>query len=246
MHRRPLALLTFDIDDTLYSTTEFARLARENALRAMLQSGLKAPFERAAAELAEVIQEFGSNDQHHFDRLLQRLPPETCAGCHPAVLVAAGVTAYHRTVHDQLKLCDDVLDALRGLRAAGFRLGVLSQGLTAKQAQKLVRLGVLPFLDPRAIFFNELVGYSKNNPKFYLHVAQKLALQPERCLHAGDRLDRDVEPARRAGWLAALICRAGPVPPGDTQPTYRVRDFRELAEQVARDFAPVPEGASAG
>jgi radical SAM protein with 4Fe4S-binding SPASM domain len=42
-------------------------------------------------------------------------------------------------------------------------MGVVSQGWTVKQAQKLARLRVLPFLDKRVLFFSEQMGMSKSN-----------------------------------------------------------------------------------
>src|SRR5437667_358533 len=75
--KHALALLTFDIDDTLYSSTEFARLARENSLKAMIAAGLKIDLKAAIAELDEVVAEFSSNDEHHFDRMLERVPSTT-------------------------------------------------------------------------------------------------------------------------------------------------------------------------
>lgn len=56
-----LQAILFDIDDTLFSTTEFARKARRNAVRAMIQAGLDVPEEVVLKELDEVLAEFSSN-----------------------------------------------------------------------------------------------------------------------------------------------------------------------------------------
>src|SRR5205085_7117839 len=96
--KHPLALITFDIDDTLYASTDFARMARENALKAMIDAGLNVTLEQAAAELDEVVSEFSSNDEHHFDRLLKRIPNACLCGFNPAILVAIGVAEYHDTI----------------------------------------------------------------------------------------------------------------------------------------------------
>src|ERR1700753_3141123 len=81
--KHKLSLITFDIDDTLYASTDFARTARDNALRAMIASGMDLPFEDAVAELDEVVSEFSSNDEHHFDRLLDRIPQKALSGFNP-------------------------------------------------------------------------------------------------------------------------------------------------------------------
>jgi len=238
--KRPLSLISFDIDDTLYSSTDFARLARENALKAMIQAGLDIELKDAIVELHEVVTEFTSNDPNHFDRFLQRLPSRAKAGINPAILVATGVAAYSDTVHDSLMPYEDAFDAFKRLHAGGFRLGVVSQGYTVKQAVKLVRLRLLPYLDKKAIFLSDQLGMSKANPKFYQRCAELLGLPPGQCMHVGDRPDRDIDPANAAGWLTVLNHRSGRYQksPGATPPAYIISNFWDLIETVEREFEP--------
>ena len=63
-----LRAVLFDIDDTLFSTTRFAKAARTNAVRAMVQAGLDLPEELVLKELEEVVSEFTSNYDHHYDQ----------------------------------------------------------------------------------------------------------------------------------------------------------------------------------
>ena len=65
----------FDIDDTLFPTSEFAKRARWNAVKAMVAAGLNASEKDVYAELSEVISEFTSNYGQHFDHLMKRLGP---------------------------------------------------------------------------------------------------------------------------------------------------------------------------
>ena len=51
----------FDIDDTLYDTSEFARLARKAALNVMIDAGLPLSPDEAYDLLREIIKEKGSN-----------------------------------------------------------------------------------------------------------------------------------------------------------------------------------------
>jgi putative hydrolase of the HAD superfamily len=238
--KRPLSLITFDIDDTLYSSTDFARLARENALKAMIQAGLKVDFKIAAAELDEVVSEFTSNDQHHLDRMLQRLGPAALDGINSAVLVAHGVVAYHETVHESLKPYEDALEAFKRLHSIGYRLGIVSQGLTIKQAEKLVRLRILPYVDRQAIFFSDQLAMSKSNPKYFQRAAERCKAQPGQCMHIGDRPDRDIDPANNAGWLTVLNRRTGRYHerPGISPPAYTIHNFFDLIEIIEKEFVP--------
>src|SRR5262245_36906135 len=200
MPRGPLLdVVLFDIDDTLYSTTAFADDARRNALAAMIAQGLDVSEEDGVRELAEVVAEFSSNYDEHLDRLLDRPGPARWGGRNPAVLIAAGVVAYHQTKERQLRPLPDAMSLLRSLHHAHVRAGIISAGLRVKQAEKLVRLGVLPWLDPAAIFFSDQMGVSKPNPKIYAKACEALKVAPHRALYVGDRPATDVAPARQVG-----------------------------------------------
>ena len=105
-----------------------------------------------------------------------------------------------------------------------------------KQAEKLVRLEVLEFLTPSAIFFTDQVGFSKPNPKLYRRVLQRLDLKPQRCLYVGDNPTHDIDPCNREGWSTVRIRRGGrhAAEEGATVPTHEIKDFREL-ERVLQD-----------
>ena len=92
-----LDAIFFDIDDTLFPTTSFAERARRNAVRAMIAAGLDLPEEVVYKELKEVISEFTSNYGNHYGHLLKRLGPEALEHVNPALVIAAGVVAYHDT-----------------------------------------------------------------------------------------------------------------------------------------------------
>ena len=113
-------------------------MARTNAVRAMISMGLRMNEEDCMRELNEVIAEFSSNYEHHFEKLLLRIGEETYRGLNPAVLVASAVSAYHDTKFKQLKPFEDVKPALDALSRTGVRLGVITMGPQVKQAEKLL------------------------------------------------------------------------------------------------------------
>ena len=71
--------------------------------------------------------------------LVVRLPASALKGLNPAVVVAAGVVAYHQTKVQELKPYDDVIFALRRLSKTDLKLGIITGGLAVKQAEKVIR-----------------------------------------------------------------------------------------------------------
>ena len=64
---RELDAIFFDLDDTLFSTSRFAETARRASVDAMCLVGLRMDAEEVMQELREVVAEFSSNFDQHFD-----------------------------------------------------------------------------------------------------------------------------------------------------------------------------------
>jgi putative hydrolase of the HAD superfamily len=236
---KPLDAIFFDIDDTLFSTTVFADKARRAAIDAMIRAGLRADRTDALRELDEVLTEFSSNYGGHFDKVLDRLPPEASEGLNKAVIVAAGVVAYHETKWHELQAHDDVYEVLKWMATTRLIRGIISAGITIKQAEKLVRLKLVEFMTPSAIFFTDQVGFSKPNSKLYRRVLHLLRLEPARCVYVGDNPTHDIDPCNREGWHTVRVRRSGrhADEQGETRPSFEIRDFYELRRILQDEFA---------
>jgi len=229
----------FDIDDTLYSTTEFARRARANALRAMIGAGLRVEFSELLRELEEVISEFSSNYPFHLDKLVGRFGIEKYQNVNPAVIVASGVVEYHHTKFAELHPYPDVLEVLKILSRTDLLLGVITAGITIKQAEKLVRLKVVDYLAPEAIFISDQVGISKPNVKLYLRACSESGLAPQETMYVGDNPRYDIDPCNRIGMVTVRHSRGEKFRDvtGETEPDYEINTFWDLMEILRKDFA---------
>lgn len=198
-----LRAILFDIDDTLFASTVFADRARRSAVEAMVQAGLDVDVEEAYAELVAVVEEFTSNYDRHFDQLVLRLHDHLRKGVHPAIVIASGVQAYHAT-KQHLHPFPDALRVLDALRRTSLVRGVVSNGWTVKQAEKLVRLGLANAFSPGAIFISEEIGVAKPHPRIFLVACEGLGIQPAEALYVGDDPVKDVDPAHEAGLFTFL------------------------------------------
>ncbi len=244
MPRRPAAkksrikAIFFDVDDTLFSTSDFAAIARRNGVEAMVRLGLKANPDELLRELQEVVQEFTSNYEHHFDKLLARIPPSRYAGINPAMLVASAIVAYHETKFRQLHPYNDVIEVLSLLARSNLIRGVITAGVTIKQAEKLLRLNVYPFFTPTAIFISDQIGIGKPNPKLYSRACEIAKVKPQEAMYVGDNPAHDIDPANSIGMITVLNRRSPKVVlvHGQTTPRHEIYDFWDLLKLVREEY----------
>jgi len=235
---RPLRVLFFDIDDTVYSTSEFSHAARQNAVRAMIKAGLQISEDDLQRELDEVIQEFGSNYEHHLDKLVQRLPASACANVLPIIAVAAGMVAYHQTKFRQFAPYEDAIAVLGQLRERGLRLGIITAGVAIKQAEKIVRLGLHQIVEAANIYITDLIGIAKTNPKIYLRACKEAGAEPGACLYVGDNPTVDVEVPSRIGMRTALSRRSGKYASVELRvpPDHIIHNFWDMLEIIEKEY----------
>lgn len=232
-----LKAVFFDIDDTLFSTTDFASKARRAAVEAMRRRGLRLPTEHILRELQEVIVEFSSNHEHHFDKLLLRLPRRAWDGVNPAILVAAGVQAYHDAKFRQLRPYPDVPPVLARLARTDLVRGIITAGLEVKQADKLLRLGLYDYFTPTAIFISDQIGISKPNAKLFQRACDEVGVAPRETMYVGDHPTHDVDPANALGMITVHLRRGKHAPEqGRTKPAYALKNFKELLTVLRKDF----------
>src|SRR5690606_36779285 len=105
-----------------------------------------------------------------------------------------------------LMLLPGALEALRSLRDAGFKLGVLANQ-PASALDDLRRLGVESPLDD--IWLSDAVGLHQPDPAFFQLALDAWGLPAGRVAYVGDRRDNDIGPAKRLG-LYTVRLRVGP------------------------------------
>lgn len=131
----------------------------------------------------------------------------------------AGAAAWH--------VFPEVPEALRGLRARGLRLAVVSN-FDGRLVPLLGALGVAPLVD--RIVHSTRAGAAKPDPRIFAEALAVLAVPAAAALHVGDRVDADVDGARAAGMRAALLDRSGKSPaPAGAVAVASLRDLIALA-----------------
>lgn len=122
-----------------------------------------------------------------------------------------------------LELFPDAVETVRGLRARGIRVGVLTNGPAETQRRKLDSFGLAGELD--AVAISGELGFAKPDARAFHAAVALLRLAPPEVAMVGDSLVNDVAGALGAGLGAAVWVEqaAGELPAG-------ARLARELAE----------------
>ncbi|MCH2112678.1 MAG: HAD family hydrolase, partial [Planctomycetes bacterium] len=128
---------------------------------------------------------------------------------------------------------------LEDLSRTDLKLGIISAGLTSKQMEKVLRLGIDRFLDSSLIFITDQVGIAKSNAELYRLACSTAGVEPGASLHVGDHPLHDMDSAKKAGMITALHAGSGKYAPlkSVTEPDYRVADLGELRALLASEFS---------
>lgn len=123
----------------------------------------------------------------------------------------------------------DAASTLKRLRAAGYRLGIISNW-DPRLEQLCASQGLARHFE--VIVASEAVGYAKPGPRIFRRALEAVGLTPERAVHVGDNPLADVEGARAVGMAAVLLDRDGRAD-GAYAPT--ISTLSELPELLRRD-----------
>jgi putative hydrolase of the HAD superfamily len=188
----------FDIDDTLYDTSGFAKLARKAAIGVMIDAGLPLSSDEAYKLLREIIKEKGSNYDKHFNVLTKQV-----FGEEKPLLIALGMITYHNVKFALLRLFPETIPTLIYLKSQGYHLGVISNGITIKQWEKLIRLGLHHFFDE--VITSEEVGAEKPDKKIFQQALDRMECKAENSIMIGNKFSEDILGAIDIGMDAILV-----------------------------------------
>lgn len=118
----------------------------------------------------------------------------------------------------------NLLETLDGLRDAGVRLGMITNGRALMQNRKIDRLGVRPYFE--TIVISEVAGVRKPDPRIFSLALDRLGVDASSAAYVGDHPEADVLGARRSGLVA--IWRRDPFFEEPTDVDHVIDDLSEL------------------
>jgi len=222
MNPTPAAVF-FDLDDTLHDDSLAYRSAAGVVARTMAsERGVDAErlldaYVRQADEFWQTLSPAAFSTSLAGLRATMWGAALREIGIDDAALAQRCAVAYDDARRGALELWPGVARLLAGLRHAGMKLALITNGLVETHREKIEILGLASSFDTMLIADD--VGLLKPDPEIFLLAARRLEVEPARCVMVGDRFERDVEGAHAAGMRAVwLDLHDSGVPPGKRAP----------------------------
>jgi putative hydrolase of the HAD superfamily len=132
----------------------------------------------------------------------------------------------HRERHLWCSVHERTHESLRRLRAAGLRLGIVSNS-DGRVEEALAASGLRDYFE--VVMDSSLVGVEKPDPKIFRAALDALGVAPEEALYVGDLYEVDVVGARAAGMEAVLFA---PSSSGPARPCPTAGSIEELVDAL--------------
>lgn len=189
----------FDLDDTLYPEIDFA----------------KSGFRRVARYAKE---RYGYDDVILYDRFLELLQTIGRGQVFDKVISETGLVKkeivytflhVYRTHIPNIDLYSDVPTTLMKMKSNGYRLGLITDGASVVQANKIEALGIKMYFD-RIICTDDLGRDQwKPSPVPFLVMCEYLGVQPGEATYIGNDVAKDFYAPNILGMSTIQIVRSG-------------------------------------
>lgn len=219
--------MIFDLDDTLYDESEYVNQAFANTAdylaRRLGREDRKDEFHRRMLELVE---------QNGRGRVFDLLCGEAGIDINIGELVEA-----YRSTRPSLKLYPDAEQILRELEERGIRTGLITDGCSRVQHEKIIALGLDTRLD--SVVVTGDFGICKPQVEAYEKCLEALECVPREAAYVGDNPRKDFIGARALGMKTFRILRERGMymsiqaEPG-CEAEYNIRSLTELATWIHR------------
>lgn len=141
---------------------------------------------------------------------------------------------WYRPLAEKGRIEPNTSATLRTLRQMGLRLGILSNTFVHGSTldRHLKQVGLLEFFDLR--LYSYQFSFRKPDPRIFLEAARQMQTEPQKVVFVGDRMDKDVRGALRAGMIPVLkrayTNQKKRVPAG----VFQIQYLSELPELIKR------------
>jgi len=176
-------VVCFDLDDTLYKEIDFV----ESAYREIAESE-KRP------DLLPKMMGWQKNGENVFLQFNKAIGKET--------LVSEYLKLY-RSHYPTISLSDGVEDTLNELKHRGITLGLITDGRSISQWNKIKALGLDRWFDNENVIISEETNFEKTEEPNFRYFVKKY--RGARYTYVGDNPKKDFFVPNRLGWKTVML-----------------------------------------
>lgn len=177
--------IAFDLDDTLYKERDYVK----SGYRAVAES-IARNHDTSADDLLSYM--VSSSDP--FDALLQMFGSEYSI---------SDFLEIYRSHVPVLSMSTDTRELLKSLKESGCQLGIITDGRSISQRNKIIALGLDYYIPQDNIFISEEIGSDKTTPNpFELF---KLKVKASSYYYIGDNPLKDFFWPNKLGWTSLML-----------------------------------------
>lgn len=218
--------LLLDVDDTLYDQLK----PFEDAYQ-MVFSHYDAPIDQLfiksryySEEVFDLVND-GKMDQHemHIYRMSKAF---SFLGFKITKEEAQLFQSHYEQNQRKIEIAPEMRKLLNEAKSQGLTLGIITNGPTEHQSNKIKQLKLTDWVQKDNIFISDELGIAKPNIEIFRVVEQKMGIDRENSYYIGDSYRNDVVGAKAAGWHAIWVNRRNHVIPTNTDylPEYIIDD----------------------
>ncbi|WNS46968.1 HAD family hydrolase [Paenibacillus sp. MMS20-IR301] len=119
-------------------------------------------------------------------------------------------------------------ELLGRLIAAGYVVGIITNGPEDYQWAKIRGLGLDRIIPAERIFISGAVGLAKPDPAIFAHANRMTGTEASASVYIGDSWEKDIAGALAAGWQAGWFNERGLVPAAGHKPHFEFSRYAEL------------------
>ncbi len=203
-----LTLVGFDLDDTLIDDVAATREGVSRLAQAWGVEDLEMLVDAWQEASAFHFQQFVDGRESLELNRARRVQDVARANGTPMDedTAAEFFLVYRRGYEAGWQCFKDTIPVLSRLADQGMKLGIITNGDGLTQRGKIRAVGLEPWFS--LVVISGEFGRAKPDPSIFRHLLAEAKCAPEAALFVGDRLDKDVMPARALGMQAIHLDRA--------------------------------------
>ncbi len=219
----PIEAILFDVGGTLRGSIPSSKEVKVEKVRRIKELlGFPAPAEELAALLTArgaAYRQWAREQCTELDEAgvwtRWMLPEYPAAGIESNAIQLNQIWREATGIRD---LFPETRDVLLELFRRGYRIGIVSNTVSSTETPGFLRALQISGI-PEVVILSGNVGIRKPNPEILLDATRRMGVDPSKCAYIGDRHDRDVLAANKAGFGKTVVINMGALHVGDIADT---------------------------